>query len=62
MFGDVIEEVREEEDEQELPGSEEDKELYMLFGTNHPDLELPDESDEDGDEMSEMEKRTRRRG
>ena len=56
MFGEVIDEVREEEDEQELPGSEEDKELYMLFETNHPDLELPDEGGEDGDEMSEMEK------
>jgi hypothetical protein len=51
MFGDVI-----EEDEQESPGSEENKELYMLFETNHPDLELPDETGEDGDEMSEMEK------
>jgi IS4 transposase len=56
MFGDVIDEVREEEDEQELPGSEEDKDLYMLFETNHPALELPDEAGEDGDEMSEMEK------
>ncbi len=56
MFGDVIDEVREEEDEQELPGSEEDKELYMLFETNHPDLELPGGAGEDSDEMSEMEK------
>ncbi|MFC4541683.1 transposase [Halosolutus amylolyticus] len=55
MFGDVIEEVREEEDEQELPGSEEDKELYMLFETNHPDLELPGGAGEVS-EMSEMEK------
>jgi IS4 transposase len=56
MFGDVIDEVREEEEEQELPGSEEDKELYMLFETNHPDLELPGDEGEDGDEMSELEK------
>ena len=56
MFGDVIEEVREEEEDQELPGSEEDKELYMLFETNHPDLELPGDAGEDGEEMSESEK------
>ncbi|ADD07117.1 ISH7-type transposase NmgIRS28 [Natrialba magadii ATCC 43099] len=56
MFGDVIDEVREEEEEQELPGSKEDKELYMLFETNHPDLELPGDTGEDGDEMSELEK------
>ena len=56
MFGEVIDEVREEEKEQELPGSKEDKELYMLFETNHPDLELPGDAGEDGDEMSELEK------
>ena len=48
--------VREEEEKQELPGSKEDKELYMLFETNHPDLELPGDEGEDGDEMSELEK------
>ncbi|WP_254763390.1 hypothetical protein [Natrinema marinum] len=56
MFGDVIEEVREEEDEQELPGSEEDKELYLLFETNYPDLEFPDDAGEDSDKISGIEK------
>ena len=44
MFGDVIEEIREEEDTR----------LNMLFETNHPDLQIPDE--EEGEEMSEVEK------
>ncbi|UPM44834.1 transposase [Halocatena salina] len=56
MFGDVIDEVREEEEDRELPGNEEDTRLYMLFETNHPDLEIPEEGD-DGDEgRSEVEK------
>ncbi|QFU84522.1 transposase [Natronorubrum aibiense] len=54
MFGDVIEEIREEEDDRDLPGNEEDTRLYMLFETNHPDLQIPDE--EEGEEMSEVEK------
>jgi len=56
MFGDVIEEVREEEDKRELPGSEEDKKRYMLFETNHPDLEIPEDSDDEEESMSDVEK------
>jgi len=55
MFGDVIDEVREEEEDRELPGNEEDTRLYMLFETNHPDLEIPEEGDSD-EAMSEVEK------
>jgi IS4 transposase len=54
MFGDVIEDVREEEEQRDLPGNEEDTQLYMLFETNHPDLELPDNDDEE--EFTEVEK------
>lgn len=43
MFGDVIDEVREEEEDRELPGNEKDMRLYMLSETNHPDLEIPEE-------------------
>jgi IS4 transposase len=42
MFGDVVEEIREEEEERVLPGNEEDTQLYILFETNHPDLQVPD--------------------
>ena len=54
MFGDVIEEIHEAEEDRDLPGNEEDTRLYMMFETNHPDLHIPDE--EDGEEMSEVEK------
>lgn len=50
MFVEVIEEVREEQAKRDLPGSSEDKKLYMLFETNHPDLEIPD------NDASEVEK------
>jgi len=55
MFGDVIDEIREEEAERDLPGNEEDTNLYMLFETNHPDLQLPDEAD-DVEDLSDVEK------
>lgn len=54
MFGDVIEDVQEQEDDQELPGNEEDTQLYILFETNHPDLEVP--ADDDDEELTEAEK------
>ena len=52
MFGDLIEEIREEEAERALPGNDEDTRLYLLFETNHPDLQPPDDSDG----LSEVEK------
>jgi len=52
MFGDLIEEIREEEAERALPGNDEDTRLYLLFETNHPDLQPPDDSDS----LSEVEK------
>lgn len=54
MFGEVIEEVQKEEAEIELPGGDEDTQLYMLFETNHPDIEVPDAGS--NDEPSELEK------
>jgi IS4 transposase len=55
MFEDLIEEIYEEEAERNLPGNEEDTQLYILFETNHPDLKLPDDEGED-DERSEAER------
>lgn len=52
MFGDLIEEIREEEEERKLPGSNEDTRLYLLFETNHPDLQPPNDSES----LSEVEK------
>ncbi|MFC6977299.1 transposase [Halomicroarcula sp. GCM10025709] len=52
MFGDLIEEIREEEEERRLPGNDEDTRLYLLFETNHPDLQPPDDSES----LSEVEK------
>lgn len=54
MFGDLLDEIREEEEERDLPGNDDDTQLYMLFETNHPDLELPDEGSGE-DEHSEIE-------
>lgn len=54
MFGDLLDEIREKEAERDLPGNDDDTQLYMLFETNHPDLELPEE-DSDEDERSEVE-------
>lgn len=42
MFDEIIEEIEEEEAEQESVGSDEDVSLYILFETNHPDIEIPD--------------------
>jgi len=42
-FGDVIEEVREQEEEEPDRGSDEDADAYALFETNHPALD-PDVS------------------
>ncbi|PSP38020.1 hypothetical protein BRD20_09015 [Halobacteriales archaeon SW_8_65_20] len=53
-FGDLLSEIREEEAQRDLPGNEEDTKLYILFETNHPDLELPDEESEEN-EYSEVE-------
>lgn len=49
MFGEVLDEIREDEAERDLPGNEKDTQLYMLFETNHPDIDVP------GDESSERE-------
>lgn len=54
MFGDVIEEIREEEANRELPGNDKDVQLYILFETNYPDIELPDRNEKE--ELSEAEK------
>jgi IS4 transposase len=54
MFGDLLDEIREEEAERDLPGNDDDTQLYMLFETNHPDLELPREGS-DENERSEGE-------
>jgi IS4 transposase len=54
MFSDLLDEIREGEAERDLPGNDEDTQLYMLFETNHPDLELPEE-ESDEDERSEIE-------
>lgn len=54
MFGDLLDEIREEEAERDLPGNDRDTRLYILFETNHPDLELPEEGS-DGDGRSEVE-------
>lgn len=54
MFGDLLDEIREEEEERDLPGNDDDTQLYILFETNHPDLELPEEGS-DEDEHSEIE-------
>ena len=43
MFSDLLDEVREEEAERDLPGNDEDTQLYVLFETNHLDLKLPEE-------------------
>ena len=42
MFGEVIDEIQQDEHQRTLPGSKADKKLYILFETNHPDLEIPD--------------------
>jgi IS4 transposase len=47
MFGDVVDEIRDDEEEQETVGSDEDASLYMLFETNHPDIDIPDEDTDD---------------
>lgn len=52
MFDDVVEEVYEEEQQRELPGNEDDTKLYILFETNHPDIEVPAENSE----LDEVEK------
>lgn len=54
MFGDLPDEIREEEEERDLFGNDDDTQLYILFETNHPDLELPDEGSDEG-ENSEIE-------
>lgn len=53
FFG-LLDEIREEEAQRDLPGNEEDTKLYLLFETNHPDLELPD-GDGEEDEHSGVE-------
>ena len=47
MFDGMVEEIKEDKSEQETVGSDEDVSLYMLFETNHPDLEIPDEDTDD---------------
>jgi len=42
MFSDVVEEVREEEEEKDLPGNSADTQYYMLFETNDPRISSPD--------------------
>lgn len=42
MFSDVVDEIKDDEAEQETVGSDEDASLYILFETNHPDIEIPD--------------------
>jgi IS4 transposase len=56
LFGDVIDEVRDEEDKRKLPGNKEDKDRFMLFESNHPALEIPENSDNGEEPMSETEK------
>jgi IS4 transposase len=52
----VIEDVREEEEATETRGSDEDVQLYTLFETNHPDVEIPETAIDGSDEMSDREK------
>lgn len=54
MFGDLLEEIEEEEEDRTLPGNDEDTQLYILFETNHPDIDVPGEDDEE--QLSEVEK------
>jgi len=44
---DVVDEMREEEAEEELPGSEEDADAYALFETNHPAFQPDLDADEE---------------
>ncbi|WP_211611466.1 transposase [Halorientalis persicus] len=48
MFSEVVDEVREEEEQQPTRGSAADARQYQLFKTNHPDIDAP------GSEMDEI--------
>jgi len=55
MFGKFLEEVYDDEAQRNLRGSDEDTRLYMVFKTNHPDLDLTDgSSDQDEVEQAHM--------
>ena len=48
-FDDLVNDIREAEDEEDLPGNDEDTMAYALFETNHPDLTV--ENAESGEEL-----------
>jgi IS4 transposase len=55
-IGSVLADMHEEEEETETRGSDEDVQLYTLFETNHPAVEIPETATDGSDEMSDREK------
>lgn len=60
MFSDITEEIREEDEEHDLPGDKSDSTRYILFETNDPNVSAPD-SDTDRAEVIHMATRSVRR-
>jgi putative transposase len=48
MFGEYIDELYDEEEDWNIRGSDDDTKPYTLFKTNHPDITVPGDGDEDG--------------
>jgi len=56
MFANILEDLKEEEENRNLRGSDEDTRLYALFKTNHPDITIPSGNNDEKEKWSEVEK------